>query len=259
MPQKLLPQKDEILSAMKVAETSVEGAEYLFSRFKKILTEAKILDKSQDMLEVVKNFVDFVRFKLTAREQPWAGQIVKTTDFKNMQENIGYDAAKKLESLLNERQQQDIKLDIAISDSAQLLRGYSAAGKPLDAKTLEFFDKLFNAWLADKGIVSKDSILYEANEYGEIKTDLQGQQIRAQTDEIKQLISDKEVGFEKYLENKGIEISSQQHVYPDAKNEAKKQQEVQQALQAGGLDAQSKSTAEQPVVAETSAGVKAGG
>lgn len=228
-----LPLKEELLAAMKVAETNIEAADYLVDRFKQILTSAKLLDKSKDILEKVVDYKKYVYFKLVSNAQPWSGQSGEPTDFKNMQDNIADDAATKLKSAIDGGELSgDIKLDIAINDMAQLLRGYSADGKALDSKLVDLLDKLFNSWLAENEVVSKGSTLHECDANGDIKEQDQAQKIKT-VEKIKELISNNQEGFGKYLKDKGIPITIQQHKYPEARSEAEKEQAVKDAIAAG--------------------------
>ena len=63
-----------------------------------------------------------------------------------------------------------------------------------------------------------------------IKHDDQGDQVKVDSENFKQLFSDPNEGFERYMESKGIDITSQQHQYPDTQSEAEKQQAVKAAI-----------------------------
>jgi len=226
----ILPLKEALLNAMKTAETSIAAAEYLETQFKQILNKNKMLDSSQDIVGKVEEFVQFVKFKLISSTQPWAGEQSKSSDFSNMQQNIAADAVEKLEGVIN-GMIKDLKLDVAINDLSQLVRGYTSEGKALDAKLIDSMDKLFNAWLAENNIVNKGSTLFDANDKGDIRVDEKKQQVKTGAQRIRDLISGK--GFEAFLYKKGVQITSQLHSYPSATSEAEKQQAVADAIKAG--------------------------
>ncbi len=209
-----VPLTSEISSAMKVAETSVEAAQYVVERLTKILTETKMLDKSGDLLTKVRDFAKYVDFKLRANSQTWSGESSKTTDFKNIQDHMAADAVKTIKG----QAQGNVKLDIAIDATGKILRAFSTNGVQIkDAVVVESLDKLFNAWLADHNIVSKASTLYESNEKGEIKQDANGE-VTANAERIKKLMNDPANGITHYAKEKGLELKvDMNHTYPAEK------------------------------------------
>lgn len=224
----VLPTKEQLLIAMKLSETSVEGANYLVERFKKILIGAKMLDKSDDLMNKVQEFADMVKFKLTSVTDAWSGKLKDTTDFKTMQENMADSLVTQVKVLL----QGELKLDVAINDLAQLVRGFSADGKAVEPKLLEQLDKLYTSWLAENNIVSKSSTLYQSDENGVIKKDANGKEAKADAEYIRQLIDDPEKGFAKFLKDRDLKITVQQHKYPDAKSDAEKRADLESAIKA---------------------------
>lgn len=230
MKSKLLPLKDELIKAMKVAEHSAEAAEYLGDRFTDILVANKMEEQCKEMLAQVKDFVQYVKFKEAATAQPWSGEVASSTDFQNMQANIATDTSNKLQGIIAATD--NLKLDLAINDNAELLRGYSGNGEAMDPETVVALDKLFNAWLAQQNLVTKNSTIYEVNDQGEIKTDAKGNARKANPERVKALIADRQQGLVSYLAKKGITMVAQQHPYPTPQVEQQKQEAVQAAVQA---------------------------
>ena len=226
----VLPVKEALLDAMSVAETSVEAAEYLATQFKEVLTKAKMLDKYADILQKVEDFAQYTKFKLLSNSQPWAGQTFSSTDFNNMQANIAIDAAKNLENM-HIGTENNVVFDFAINNQSEFLRGYSTEGKALNNKSVESMDKLFSAWLAENNLISKDSSLYKSDKNGKIVSE-EGQNIKANAEEVKALISDPEKGFEKYLSSKGIQVTTQQQQYPSAQQQLEAEKALKDAIQA---------------------------
>ena len=218
-----LPLKEELLNAMKVAETSTEAADYLVVRFTDILTKAKMLAESQDIIAKVQDYAKYVHFKLLSNAQPWSGESVPSSDFKNMQENLAKDLDKNLQSI-----EGSLQLDIAINDQGQLLRGYSADHQTCDFGQVDALDKLFNAWLAKNDVVSKGSMLHACDAEGEI---VKQDGLEKTAEKIKNLIHDKKDGFGAYLEAKGKPIVINTCDYPDTQREEEKGKAVKAAIQ----------------------------
>lgn len=219
--------KETLLDAMSVAETSIEAADYLVTQFKQLLTDAKMLDKYGDILQKVEDFAKYTKFKLLSNSQPWLGQSAAPSDFKNMQANIAIDEVKKLESL-DVGAEKEITFDFAVHDqTSEFQRGCSVRQEALGS-----FDKLFNAWLAEKNLRSTESTLYETTENGQIKQDAQGKPVKANPEEVKKLINDPEQGFAKYMEAKGIKVVCREQEYPTVEKGAQAKQAVKEAIKA---------------------------
>lgn len=221
-PRKHVPLSNEILAAMKVSEGSVEAAHYFVERLTAILTETKMLDKSGDLLERAKIFAQYVDLKLNSNAQPWSGQMGKPSDFENMQDRIGDDAVKTVKASYD-----SVKLDIAINDKAQLLRGYSSEGKQIsDPVIVDALDKIFNSWLAKNNVVTRDSVLYEADITGKIIHDVNGD-VKANPEQIKKLMNDIDKGLTKFSKDKDFSfIVDNSHVYPAPPSETEKKATV---------------------------------
>lgn len=213
-----LPPKEVLLLCMKVAGSSIEGAEYFARRFEEQLKTAKMLPEFNDILDKVKEFAEFVRYKLSSSTQPWLGEQNYLSDFQNMQENLATAAAKKLEKAVNG----DIILDIAFGPSGKMLRGYSDANGPVSAETTVTLDTLLNSWFAKQNNVSKGGRIFQADSAGEIKLNAHGEEASADSDHLKEIVKDPEVGCKTFMEEKGISISVRLHEYPVEQLEAQK-------------------------------------
>jgi hypothetical protein len=87
----------------------------------------------------------------------------------------------------------------------------------LDPQTIDALDKLFNAWLALNGIISKGGALYKADPKGQILLNPQGQSMKADPQQFKTLINDPTHGFQAFVAKKGIHIKTVQRDFPDKK------------------------------------------
>jgi hypothetical protein len=211
-----LPNKQELLAAMKVAETSISGADYFAEQFKNILTKTRMMESCSDMMDKVNEFANMVRFKLSSNTQFWSGVKSTTSDVQNMYENLAADAAEKLAGTLTGT----LNLDIAINKLSEIVRGYSDAGKAAGSPLVEKLDVLFNSWFTKNHLLSKGSTVYETNEKNEIKTDSEGNPVKADAERVKALMEDPAKGLSKYFSDKGISITIQQHQYPEKALEA---------------------------------------
>lgn len=81
------------------------------------------------------------------------------------------------------------------------------AKQTLDEQTVAALDKLFNAWLALNGLVSKGGVLYLADNFGNILCDEQKRQKKADPQQFRALIADPDKGFQAYTAKKGMNIS----------------------------------------------------
>jgi hypothetical protein len=209
----LAPTGEAIKKAMEVA-TTPEAAEYLAARFLKKITSLgkELLKQGRPVWENICEWRDNVVLQYSSNGDPWAGKL-GVTDFQNLQQNLAQKAAEEISSDVKG----NIRMDYAINDSSQLIRGYGAENPEEDEAVknkIGFFDKLFNAWLAAKNFISQDSTIYEGTEKGEIRRDAKGNPIPADPEKVRELINDSQKGYQKYLKDRGIEAIIQQHDYP---------------------------------------------
>lgn len=88
--------------------------------------------------------------------------------------------------------------------------------KPLDEKTTELMDSLFNGWLAQNQMLSKGGTIYQADQHGHIKKDPQGKMMVVGPGVLKQKMMSQDGGFESYVrkQNKLIKIKIEWHPFP---------------------------------------------
>lgn len=214
---------------MKVSESSIEASAYVVPALTKVLDKAKILklERSQNLLKVARDLEDFVRLKLTATGQPWAAIPGEAPGDKTVHENLAIEAADRLTKILKG----DLKLDIAISDHSEILRGYTLGDTLPEAGIVKEIDTLFNSWLVKNNMSSRNSTLLEADDACKIRIDINGNPVLVNVEKMKNLINDPHKGFASYMADKKLNIAIQQHEYPTQKMEEEKQQAVKQALE----------------------------
>lgn len=195
----MLPNATQLESAMNLA-TTPEAKVYLLSEFMRVAKEC-----GQTEHPAVTEVITILNENVLLGKQAaiWAGQPPKTP-FQLQQDSLVARAAK----VLSEGTLVRLILDIALSNTAELLRGYSQEGAPLDEETLAVIDKLFNAWLAQDELVSKGGVIYEGTTEGDPKTDAQGNPIRANATELRQKIPEE---FNSYAKKYNFEVTVIDH------------------------------------------------
>lgn len=251
-----LPDKEALLKCFQ-SVTLPEVADYMTVKLEKILKQSgkEIYNNAQPLLKKFEEFALNVHLERDSKVDYWSGNTEHVrTDFENLQHNLSEVAIQTIESSDTGL----IKMDFAINDDSNLLRGYSSFGEidasllnavnailsaeegsleekanqlyellkdtegnakaavPLEAAQIDAMDKLFNAWLAEKNLLSKDSVIYEVTKKGEIRQDANGNPIKANAERVRAMINDPKNGFYKTLQAKGVQIITQQHDYPSA-------------------------------------------
>ncbi|WP_133128650.1 hypothetical protein [Legionella nagasakiensis] len=216
-----LPSALTLEKFMEVA-TRADTAQYGYELFQARLQEAGVLDRSSKILEEMARFVYYREQQTKTSVDAWLGERQLST-IQQFQFNLAAEAAHHISD-------KSITFDFAVSDAAELLRGYSSNGQELDAETVEALDKLFNAWLVENNMMSKGGVIYEMDEKGNVKKDTAGNPVKADAEKLKELIQDTHRGFEAYVHNKNddVMVSTRQHAYPEQKVEEKVTAETEQ-------------------------------
>ncbi|MGC1181521.1 hypothetical protein [Legionella sp.] len=221
VPLSRFPSTNEIKSAMEMAGSTIEGAEYLAFRVKDLADNAKFLNKSPELkkniISAIEKFVEYDKFKLTVTNQPWSGQYVEASSLINMQKNMAASAAKELVGKLTE-----VKLDYALSENGHYVRGYSSNNEVLDSDSVASLDMLFNAWLASKDYIIKGGYLYNVNDT------TQNENTRINANVVKNLMA--EGGLQEFMAEKGIHAVMNPREYPEEQKEAQAQYDVDAAI-----------------------------
>lgn len=215
----ILPDKDAVFKAAEVGKSSIEGAEYVLEQYEDVVVAAKKKEEASTILNALSEFVQLVKFTLGSQVGIWNGIDQAPSTFKNMYQNMADSVAKELSDVLKD----DVKLNIAFNEVSELVRGYLVGDKPASPEVVKLLDTLFNSWLAlNADTINKSSTLFDANEKGEVKTDAQGKQVKANTPRIKELINDPVKGFAEFVKHllagngtdKNMEIAVQE--FPQA-------------------------------------------
>ncbi len=197
--------------AIKKCSEFSESVDYLLERLVKKLKSVGLLDGAQDLVTKIKELAQVVHQLDSLRGNPHDGDpACFRTPFQNLQIKLAKEAQEKITNQILDQ----MKMDYALSNTTEFLRGYSVGGKPLDPQLLDSCDKLFNAWLAEHGLLSKQGQIYEVMDNGEIKTDDKGEPIKADATKVRALLKDPVNSFEAYLGQRAVKLSSQEHPYP---------------------------------------------
>lgn len=224
----VLPQKQALLDAMSVAETSIEAAKYLEKLFRSILTKANLVEKYADLLKKVEEWAQHVEFKLLSTAQPWFGQPVQP-DFLNSKIQMAQKAAQELKEMKTALDE-DITFHFGISDDSEFRRGYAAGTKSVDAKLVTALDSIYMAWLAENNLGTEKGIVYKTDAKGNFQMN-GNEKIKADPEAVKNLIADPEKGLTKFAQAREIELKCVQHAYLTPKAEAQAKAEAQKAVE----------------------------
>jgi hypothetical protein len=217
-----VPTQEALQDAMALAQNSTEAATYLASRFKEIVMHLKKPEQYKELVSQLDNFARIVRFKLNASNDTWSGKDAEKSAHKNMHENLANSAVKNLQ----EEKEKSFTLDYAMDEKAHFLRGFSGDNKPLNEASANSMDILFNAYLAHNNIISKSGILYKADDNGDVQFSVSGEPLHADVERVKGMLNEK--SFDKFLAQKGLKLTSQEHPFPGSENETQHQQSVKQ-------------------------------
>ncbi len=261
---KIIPNSKEIEKAEQVGRQTRKGIRYYAKQFKKMIKRNK-MDKinsinAKELIEKLDQVVKEVDYSLDSGANAWLKGIgaPRSSKVDNLQRGLANESA----GILHDKIGDDIRMHIAISDNADIIRGYEAGNKNIvDSENPNDLDNLLNGWLAENDIISKDGSLYEKGEDGKIKTDDNGEPIRADADEVKDLINDSENGFDAYMERKGFHSSVQKHEFP--KQVAAEPEAVEEVAEVASEKVASKETPATPAPSDQSTtpggGSKGGG
>lgn len=217
---------NETLLKLVETATTLPAAEYTREKMLDYFDRFNLTEKSDLVIKEFDKLVDFAATGEPSSAGPWAGT-PPPTRFERFQ-------AQNAVKALNEVTEQQVLFEYAISDKTEMIRGYSSQGKPLGEQRSEVFDKLLNAWLAENRMVSKQGVVYEADENGVIKKDSEGQPKRADADRLRQMIADKQQGLSAFIsrQNGKVELSIKSYPYqaPQAAQKATPEQESEQGI-----------------------------
>lgn len=195
----LLPNEDSLRALFEIL-SNPDAVAYMVKK-----TEEKVegLKKDFGILKVVNSFKENLKASQRDNSQIWNGILSTTSQFKNLNKNLGLQAAK--EFTLKAKNKFDVL--IALGDQSNLQRGFLIDGQAPTSEDFKNFDQLLNAWFAENNMVSQDSQLFEVDTEGKVLTDQQGNPIKVSKDKFKDKLIDSSSGFMAFCEKNGLQTT----------------------------------------------------
>lgn len=213
------PDSDALQKCFSIA-TTPEAADYMLAELKTVFKKFKNFKSTDAVLAQAEEYVRNVHLQREGRADPWSGKTDLKTDFQNLQKNLASLAEESLVGQASTR----FNMDYAVSQNSELLRAFTANDVPVDEKTSKAMDLLFNSYLSESNLVCKGSILFEADEHGNIKKDPAGNPIKGDVEKIKDQIEH----FNEHLAKKGISIATWEQEYPSKQAQSEPKQPVRE-------------------------------
>ena len=235
-----LPTKDAIFKIFQVA-TTVEAARHSRDELKRIFSEARMLESGASVLHAATDIVEALEEQNNMLARPWSGD----TNIPDTVEDIKFQT--QLQNRANTATQQvaekEINFNFAIGDGTRLVRGYSSDNYRLEGPDEAAMDTLFNAWLAENGMICVtddigDAIIYEYEPdevTGKIapRKNERGEEVRVEARELAaRIASENEGGFVKFVSDRHIKVSTHQQRFPERSPEPAPERSG--GMQAGG-------------------------
>ncbi|MBA2656722.1 MAG: hypothetical protein H0U70_07005 [Tatlockia sp.] len=199
----LAPDSLAIAKAIEIARRA-EPAQYLLERFiaKMESLGKNIFEESQSMRQTLEQH-SLNTLLIEGKENHWAG-VLPESDYLRYQTVSSELASGSLKS----KQIGQVNVDYALSDSTQLVRAYSEDNQELTSDSGQALDKLLSSFLTKNNLFvevsEQGTFIYENDGEGNIRLD-KNNKIKADPEVVKDLIQDKNKGFQRYLQKQGIE------------------------------------------------------
>lgn len=203
--QEPMAAKDALLKCFAIA-TTPESADYLVEKFKNKLIKAGLFESSQPVFARFVEHAENVRAQTGDRANPYLPGEEILSDFQNFQRNL----CKNALNVLMKELTSEVKIDFAVSDGSEMVRSFSANGKPLEPKAASAMDKVLNSVLANENMISKNSVIYESTD-GKIR-EVAGKPVKADKEKIAKTISE---DLSIVLHKNDLEVNSQRHKFPE--------------------------------------------
>ena len=234
------PNSSDLNLGMRIA-TTPEAALDFRNQVEGIYSRAKLLgnDAVKNAIAVLTKHANVQQLLQDCSGGIWAGMppedVVKAALHLEEDKIIGEEA-------------NDIReVHFALSDNAELVRGYLAAGSSsLDEATVNKMDEHFNTWLKNNQLHNEGGVIYELETDPEqaringssIKRDRDGNELRVNPVKFKELVHNDQQGYQAYLKNhkstSHIEIREQP--YPEQPKLAAGEEPAEKPRQSAGQE-----------------------
>lgn len=198
----------EVKSLLETASGTIDAMHYAVER-----AASRLSPKLMEGLIICANLAEKALNHST--EAAWNGIFISPTRLANVMNMQAEEALQTLDPGLKN----GVRLDIAINenvDHAEYVFRYMKEGAALTQDEQQAMDKAFKGWLGENNIVVEEGgALYQAeSSKGALLKDAKGNNIRVEKEAFKNLVSDPEKGFEKYMQDQNYVIDVQQVPYP---------------------------------------------
>ena len=200
---KIKPDKDAYIKCCAVSSTPA-SVDYMVKNVAKNIPE---------LLPLTEEYRDSVHAQRN-RENPFPPksgdkaadkeEITVLSDFENYQKNlcnIGLQVL--LKNITGE-----IKIDFAVSDSSEMIRRFQVGKEDFSPESAAAMDKVLNYLLANKNMVSKNGVIYEAVD-GKVK-EVAGKPVIATEAKVVQVML---VDLPNFLKDNNLQTTSQKHQF----------------------------------------------
>ncbi|MBA2652696.1 MAG: hypothetical protein H0U73_10575 [Tatlockia sp.] len=226
----LSPDNEAAAKIIQLARTPTI-AEYALAKFiEKMQSFGKaMVEGSQSMRKIFEKNVENAHMLEAKNENYWAG-VEPKSDYMNYQSKNADLASQNLK----ENNLGSVKVDYTVSNASKFQRVYSENSTPLNEDSVKAFDKLLNSYLVENKLfikkTEKGSFIYENDGTGHVRLDAKNNEIKADPDTVRELLSDNKKGFQQYLQQQGINSTVEGFSYPgEAPAAAKPEKEAAKA------------------------------
>ena len=200
----LLPSKQVLMELMDLVSHSPEGAEYLSRNFKALLAKRNMLKQFHALIVKFEAYAKEVKSGAESATDGWRGERPLSV-YANASEQRARTAEKDMPSTPIEK----VAIGIDFGVNGELNRGYMLNNESADAQATTRLDVPFHAWFARQGFLFNQPFLYQATESGDVKINAEGQPLRVNLDEFKQIVEADEGGLKSYFDSHvhGVDVN----------------------------------------------------
>lgn len=203
----LLPAPNTMNNAIRIS-TTVEAASFLVDKFQTKYAQF-LRQGNQSAQEFEANSREHLdkasRYEAAlhkATEEAWKGHVTEGLEEKFSAILRGLPAAAVTASA-EFMASRKVRIDFAMSDEAEFLRGYSVDNQSPNNDEIATLDELFNAWLMSQNLSNQEGVIYLTNESGERILDKNEQYKRILINDFRKKFLDSQSGFASFLKQKG--------------------------------------------------------
>ncbi|MBA3537649.1 MAG: hypothetical protein H0T84_13750 [Tatlockia sp.] len=213
--QNRVPDTNAIVALIEVV-TEPESVDYACVKFdQKFKSLGKnMVEEAKPMRATLEEHRRNIHLQRSPQEKQWAG-LLPESDYRNYQTGRAAIAGRSLQT----NNIVEVQVDYAISNSSQFLRAYSSKESPLEIDSQISVDELLSTYLSKNNLFAEvraeGTFIYENDGNGHIRLDEQNNPLNADPERVRELLQDKNKGFQKYLQEHGIKSNLNNHPFPE--------------------------------------------